>query len=139
MDQAFTKAAEAGSQALKELASKSKDFSGQDFKQALEQMKRMESDFVETLRQVAATTHGVVRSGWDDLLSHAQRTGTDTGKVISETTREFSQRMASGMSEGAAAGMEAARQFGERFAAAASGFFAGMSEALKSDRDKPSK
>jgi hypothetical protein len=32
--------------------------------------------------------------------------------------------------------VEAARQFGERFAAAASGVLAGMSEALRPDKDK---
>jgi hypothetical protein len=39
--------------------------------------------------------------------------------------------MTATMSDTAIAGMEAARQFGERFAALASGILAGMSEALR--------
>jgi hypothetical protein len=42
------------------------------------------------------------------------------------------------MSDSAIAGMDAARQFGERFAALASGMLAGMAEAIRpgEDRDK---
>jgi hypothetical protein len=80
-----------------------------------------------------------VKSEWQDLIAHAQRAGTDTGRVISQTARDFSARMTATMSEGAIAGVEAARQFGERFAALTSGILAGMSEALRSDKDKDKK
>jgi hypothetical protein len=131
MDQALSKAAQASSLALKELASRSKGFSNQDLKQGLERMRQMEGDFLDAVRQVSQSAGGTVKSEWQELSSHAQRAGTDTGRVISQTAREFSARMSATMGDTAIAGMEAARQFGERFAAAASGILAGMSEALR--------
>lgn len=135
MDQAMSKAAQAGSLAMKELTDRGRDFSQNELKQALESMRRMESDFLEAVRQVSRSTGGTVKTEWQDLLTHAQRTGTDTGRIIADTMREFSGRMASTMGETALAGMEAARAFGERFAALASGILQGMSEALRPDSE----
>jgi len=136
MDQAMTKAAQASSLALKELASRGRDFSDTELKQGLERMQQMEGKFLDSVRQVSQSASGAVKSEWQDLVAHAQRAGTDTGKVISQTARDFSVRMGASMSEGAIAGVEAARQFGERFAAMTSGILAGMSEALKDKKEK---
>jgi hypothetical protein len=134
MDQAMSKAAQASSLALKELASRGREFSDSELKQGLERMRQMESGFLETVRQVSQSAGGAVKDEWQELVTHARRAGTDTGQVIAQTTREVSARLGASMSEGAIAGVEAARQFGERFAAMASGILAGMSEALK-DKD----
>jgi hypothetical protein len=139
MDQAMSKVAQAGGLAMKELTERGRSFSENELKQGLENMRKMESDFLEVVRQVSKTTAGSVKSEWQDLLTHAQRTGTDTGRVVADTTREFSTRMASAMTESALAGMEAARTFGERFAALASGILQGMSEALRPDGQKSGK
>jgi uncharacterized protein DUF6781 len=131
MDQALSKVAEAGSLAMKEMTDRGRQFSQNELKQGVDSMRRMEGDFLDSVRQVSKSAAGTVKSEWQDLLGHAQRTGTDTGRVVADTAREFSSRMASTMSESALAGMEAARTFGERFAAAASGILQGMSEALR--------
>jgi len=136
MDQAMSKAAQASSLALKELAARGRDLSDNDLKQGLERMRQMEGDFLDSVRQVSQSASGSVKSEWQDLIAHAQRAGTDTGRVISQTARDFSARMTATVSEGAIAGVEAARQFGERFAALTSGMLAGMSEALRPDKDK---
>jgi hypothetical protein len=136
MDQAMSKAAQASSLALKELTDKSKEFSQTELKQGLERMRQMENDFLDSVRQVSQSATTTVKTEWQDLLTHAQRSGTDTGRVVSQTVRDFSARMATTMTEGALAGMEAARHVGERFAAAASGILAGMAEALKPEEKK---
>jgi hypothetical protein len=135
MDQAISKAAQASNLALKELASRGREFSDNELKQGLERMRQMEGDFLDSVRQVSKSASGGVKREWQDLIAHAQRAGTDTGQVISQTARDFAARMTATMSEGAIAGVEAARQFGERFAALASGILAGMSEALRPDKD----
>jgi len=139
MDQAMSKAAQASSLALKELAARGREFSDNELKQGLERMRQMEGDFLDSVRQVSQSASGSVKSEWQDLIAHAQRAGTDTGRVISQTARDFSARMTATMSEGAIAGVEAARQFGERFAALTCGILAGMSEALRRDKDKDNK
>jgi hypothetical protein len=136
MDQALTKAAQAGTLAMRELASRSKQFGENDLKLALEQLQRLERDLVESVREVSQTSTGAVRAGWQDLFTHAQRAGTDTGAVIAATVRDFSGRMAGTVASTTTATLEAALQFGERFAQAASGFLAGMSDALRPDEKK---
>jgi hypothetical protein len=137
MDQAMSKAAQASSLALRELTDRSREFSDTDLRQGLERMRQMEGDFLDAVRQVSHAASGSVRNEWQELVTHAQRAGTDTGRVISGTAREFSARMTATMSDGAIAGMEAARLFGERFAALASGMLAGMAEAIRpEDRKK---
>jgi ABC-type transporter Mla subunit MlaD len=139
MDQAMTKAAQASSLALKELGDRGRQFSDKELKQALDQMKAMETDFLESVRQVAGTTRGTVKTGWEELVQHAQRAGTDTGAVVSQTMRDFSQRMASTMADTTLASMDAARQMGERFAQIASGFLSAMAMAVKPDKGEGKK
>jgi hypothetical protein len=136
MDEAMSKAAQAGSLAMKELTERGREFSQNELKQGLDSMRSMEGDFLEAVRQVSKSTAGTVKSEWQELLTHAQRTGTDTGRVVTDTARDFSSRMASTVSDSALAGMEAARTFGERFASMASGILQGMSEALRPDKDE---
>jgi hypothetical protein len=139
MDQAMSKAAQAASLAMKEMTERGREFSQTELKQGLDNMRSMESNFLDSVRQVSKSTAGTVKSEWQELLTHAQRSGTDTGRVIADTARQFSGRMAGTMSESALASMEAARTFGERFAALASGILQGMSEALRPDQDKNDK
>jgi hypothetical protein len=136
MDEALTKAAHAGSLAMAELVARSKQFSESDLRLALDQLQRLERDFLESVRQMSQSTTGTVRSEWQDLLTHAQRAGTDTGTAVAATAREFSGRMAGTFASSTTATLEAALQFGERFAQAASGFLSGMSEALKPEQRK---
>lgn len=135
MDQALSKAAQAGSLAMKELAERGREHSAGEFKQGLDNLRRLEGDLLDALRQVSQSTAGAVKSEWQELALHAQRAGTDTGRVVAQTVREFSSRIGASASEGALAGMDAARVFAERFAALASGMLAGMSEALRPEPD----
>jgi len=135
MDQAVSKAAQASSLALKEMSSRGREFTDTELKQGLERMRAMESSLLDSVRDISRSTGGAVKSEWEHLSSHLQNAGTDTGRVVSQTARDFSARMTSAVSEGAVAGMEAARQFGERFAAMTSGILAGMAEALRKDRN----
>jgi hypothetical protein len=89
MDQALTTAARAGSLAVEELTAKGREFNQRELKQALDQIKRMEHDFLDTVRQVSQSTSGTVRGAWGNLLSNAQRGGTETGVVVSHTLRDF--------------------------------------------------
>jgi len=135
MDQAVSKAAHASSLALKEMSARGREFTDTELRQGLERMRSMEGDLLSAVRDISQATGGAVKSEWESLSAHLQNAGTDTGRVVSQTARDFSARLTSVMSEGAVAGMEAARQFGERFAAMTSGILAGMSEALRKERD----
>ena len=51
LDQALMKSAQASQLALQELAAKSREFSDSELKQAIDQMKKLESDFIAGNRQ----------------------------------------------------------------------------------------
>jgi ABC-type transporter Mla subunit MlaD len=136
IDQALMKSAQAAQLALQELASKSREFSDGELKQVVDQMKRLESDFLAAVSKAAESSGALTRSEFSAFLSHVQRVGTDTGSVVAQTMREFSHRIASQMLEAQAAGLEAAREVNARFADAASGFLQGIAESLRNEKKK---
>jgi hypothetical protein len=136
LDEAFMKSAEAGRLALEELTSRTRDFSENELKQALANMKRMEEDFMATLHQVAQTARPLVRTQMNDLFEHMRRTGTDTGMKMASTLSEFAHRMAQAHIDSRIAGLEAARELSARWAQMTSGFLAGLAEALRRDDTK---
>ena len=139
LDDAFTRAAHASSLAVKELAAKGKDFSDGELKQALEQMRGLEADFMQTWGRVTESASDTVKTEMRNLMTHMERTGTDTGRVIGATMQEFSNRMGSAWMRAQTNGMDAARTMSARFTQAASGFFGAMSDVLRRDdsrRDK---
>ena len=75
MDQAMSKAAQAASLAMKEMTERGREFSQTELKQGLDNMRSMESDFLDSVRQVSKSTAGTVKSEWQELLTHAQRSG----------------------------------------------------------------
>jgi hypothetical protein len=131
IDQALVKSAEAGNAALKELVASSKAFSDHDFRQALANLRKLEDDFLATVEQVADAASGRVGPELRKVLSAARHAGTDTGKQVARTTGEFAQRLAAASFDATMAGLEAAGEFGARFAKVAGGILAGVADALR--------
>ena len=131
LDQALMKSAQASRLALQELATRGRELSDGELKQALEQMKRLEGDFIAAVNKASQSAGSVAKSELRDFVAHAQRAGTDTGAVVAQTMREFSHRVATQMLDAQAAGMEAARELNSRFVQAASGFLQGLAESLR--------
>jgi len=138
LDQALMKSAQASQLALQELATKSREFSDSELKRAIDQMKKLESDFMTAASKAAQTGSVAVKAEFRDFVTHAQRFGTDTGTVVAQTMREFSHRVASQMADAQIAGLEAARELNVRFAQAASGFLQAMADSLREEK-KPKK
>ncbi len=136
LDQALVKSAEAGSTALKQLATSSKDFSDHEFKQALANMRKLEDDFLSTVEQVADAASEKVRPELRKVLSTARHSGTDTGKQVAAAMGELAQRFAAASLDVTIAGLEAASEFGARFAQIASGVLAGLADALREPEKK---
>lgn len=139
LDEAFTRAAHASSLAVKELAAKGKEFSDGELRQGLSQLRRLESDFLQTWGRVAESATGAVRDEMRALMTHIERTGTGTGRVVAATLSEFSNRMGEQWMQAQTNGMEAIRTLGDRFSLAASGFLAAMSDALRRDEGRRTK
>jgi len=143
LDQALRTSAEAGQAALKQLAATGKGFSDSEFKQALANLRKLEDDFLSTVEQVADAANERVQPGLRDAVRTARRTGTQTGKQVALAMGDFAQKFSAASLDAALVGLEAAGEFGARFAAVASGILGGLAEALRAPppsaerKDKP--
>lgn len=131
LDDAMAKAAQATHLALQELLSKSKDFSDQDLKRALDDLKITEQALLDTLGQVADAAGSKIRQELKDAVEHVRHSGTDTGASVKQTMNDLGNRLSATLQVSKAAGQVAAHTLGSRLAALASGILAGMAEALR--------
>jgi uncharacterized protein YacL (UPF0231 family) len=133
LDQALMQSAEASRRALKELTGRDRALSDRELKRAVEQMKRLESDFVAMVNRVAESTAAAVAPEFRCFVAHAQRVGTETGTVVAQTMLEFSTSIASQMLDAQAAGNEASVALNKHFVQVASGFLQSLSDAFRDD------
>lgn len=137
MDEALAKSAEAGAAALKQLASTGRNFSDTELKSALESLKKLEDDFVSTVAHVADAAAGTVQPALRDALGNLTHTGTATGKQLALGLNEFAHQFAVFSIDTGIAGLEAASEFGARFASLASGILSGVADALQPKPEPP--
>jgi uncharacterized protein DUF6781 len=126
MDQALTASVQAGQEALRQMVAAGRGLSENEVKQAAAGLRKIEEDFVATVREVAHSANERVRPELTDVLRQAVHAGTETGHQSARLMAEF-----------ALGGLELAGEFGARFAQLAGGVLAGMADALdKRDRGK---
>jgi len=134
LDEALRQSSEAGRTALRELVATGRDFSERELKDALASMRKIEEDFLSTVGQVADAASERVQPELRAILDNARRTGTETGRQAAGTMTEFAQRFSVASLDVTLSGLEAASEFGARFAQAASGVLAGITDALAEQR-----
>lgn len=130
LDDVLTKTAEASKLALEEAASNVSDFSSHDFKQAAEDIKSLESLFLETMEKVARNSNETVSGIAGDFISHARQNGTSVGKqsrIILDSLDNLRLTGQNAVITGAVATTTA-------LAKIASGFLAGIVESLDSEK-----
>jgi ElaB/YqjD/DUF883 family membrane-anchored ribosome-binding protein len=134
LDEALRKSSEAGYNALRHLVSTGRQFSDEELKQALANMRKLEEDFLSTVGHVADAAGERVQPELRRILDEARRTGTETGRHIASLAAEFAQRFSAASIDMTLSGLEAASEFGQRFAQVASGMLAGIADALGEKR-----
>jgi len=137
MDEAFSRSAQATRLALAEMVSAGRGLSDTELRAALDSMRHLEHDMLAALSGAAQSAGSKVRAEMEALAAHAARSGTDTGAVIRETAEEFAGNLARVTGEMTTASLEAARSMGDRIAQAASGFLAGLSDAMGGKPTRP--
>lgn len=130
LDEAVRKSAEATKLAAEQLLSQGKDFTAQDLKPVIEDLKRLETELLDSVSHAADRAGSRVKEAFSDLVTHARRAGTDTGRLVADTVSDFSGRAAPALKTGAADSAAAARELSKRLAVVASGILSGMADAL---------
>lgn len=136
LDEALAKAAEASQLALRQLVSQGRDFGDNELKQAVDQLKSLEEEFLGVLSRVADSTGSKISQEMKDFVTHARRAGTDTGAKVAATVEEFSNRVQAAANSSKVVSAHAAQEAGKRLAEAASGFFAALSDVLREKSKK---
>lgn len=136
LDEAVSKVAEASHLALRQLVSQGKEFGENDLKQALEQLKKLEGELLDTLSKVADSASDKIRQEFKDFVTHTRRAGTDTGAKVLVTVEEFSNKVHATSDSGKLTAVNAARDVGARMAEVTSGFFAALSDVLQEKSKK---
>lgn len=136
LDDAIGSAAQAASYALREAAAQGKSFKDNELKASLEQLRDLETQIVDTLKQTASQSGGKVREELEHLSDHLKINGTRTGEQV----REALQQLASGVkasSEAGRAGLsESARTATGQLADVASGILAALADSLKRQSER---
>jgi CII-binding regulator of phage lambda lysogenization HflD len=123
LDEALTKSASATHSALQQLASRGKDFTDNDLKEALVSLKKLEEDYVAATSRVAEAMSGNLRRQMTELAAHAQNLGVEASARVATMMGEFASNMAS-------PGLATVRGASARMALLASGLLAGIADAL---------
>jgi ElaB/YqjD/DUF883 family membrane-anchored ribosome-binding protein len=130
MDDALLRAVEASQLALEHFGA-GKDFEQSQAKQALDDLEKMEDEFLSSVKQASQGATEQLRGQWAKALKDAKMSGTGTGEQVSEAMEAFGKRMQTSMRESRAAGLKMAHMIGQNFATLASGVLIGLSEALQ--------
>lgn len=137
LDDAVGSAAQAASYTLSEAAAQGKAFKDNELKASLEQLRSLEAQIVDTLKQTARESGGKLKEELGSLSDHLKHSGTRTGEQV----REALQRLAEGVKTSGRAGRagmsETATAATARLAAVASGMLAALSDSLKRHSERP--
>jgi len=132
MDEALAKSAEASKLAIEETAGRVKDFSSHDLKRAMDDLLALEKLFFETVQDVAKGSNEMIRGTLNDLIKHAQQSGSSVGKTSSDAVTSLSQKLGNTLKDTASASAHASLEIGAHIANAAAGILEGIADTLKS-------
>lgn len=143
LDEALAKAAEASKLAIEEAVGRAEEFSEQDLKRALDDLNGLEELFLETLGDLAKAGQATAGSVLDDLVKHAERTGTQIGKSVARALRDLQGALSRAERPHLSDMEKAARTGAASVASIASGILAGLADNLapseRDAEDKPEK
>src|SRR6266702_5064407 len=125
LDEALVKSAAATHGALQQLASRGKDFTDNDLKEALVSLRKLEEDYAAAARSIAEAMTGNLRREMMELAVHAQNVGVEASARVASMMGEFAEGV------GATSGMARIRDASSRMALLASGVLAGVADALR--------
>ncbi len=136
LDDAIGSAAQTASYTLREAAEQGKAFKDNELQTSLEQLRDLETQFVDTLKQTAKQSGGKLKEELDALSDHLKISGTRTGEQAREALQQLAKGMKASSDAGRAGLAESAGTASERLAHAASGILAALSDSLKRQSER---
>lgn len=136
IDDAVGSAAQAASYALQEAATQGKAFKDTELKASLEQLRDLETQLVDTLKQTARQSGGKLKEELGYLSDHLKHSGTRTGEQVREALQQLAGGVKAGSEAGRAGLSETASTATVRLSQVASGILAALSDSLKRQSER---
>ena len=136
IDAAVGSAAQAASYALQEAAAQGKAFKDTELKASLEQLRDLETQLVDTLKQTASQSGGKLKEELGYLSDHLKHSGTRTGEQVREALQQLAGGVKAGSEAGRAGLSETASTATVRLSQVASGILAALSDSLKRQSER---
>lgn len=136
MDDAIGSAAQAVSYALQEAASQGKAFKDNELKASLEQLRDLETQLVDTLKQTANQSGGKLKEELGYLGDHLKHSGTRTGEQVRVALQQLADGVKISGQAGRAGISESASTATMRLSQIASGILQALSDSLKRQSDR---
>ena len=136
MDDALLKAVQASQIALQQLTDQGVDFKDSKIKKALNDLERLEDEFLKTVKQAATHASAQVRPQWVAVLKAAPESMA-TGAQVEVMMERFGEPVRSAIRKQREMSMKAAHVMTQNFATLASGVLIGLSEGLQRPKAAP--
>lgn len=137
MDDALLKVVEASRIALEQVTG-GREFRDSNLKKALNEIERLEDEFLDTVKKAAAGAGAQVKSQWAGVLADKMEVGTATGQQVMSMMEQYGDQVRAAARAQREAGFKAAHALAQNFHALASGVLIGLSEALNAGGRRPS-
>lgn len=136
LDDAVSSAAQAASYTLREAASQGKAFKDNELKATLEQLRDLETQIVDTLKQTASQSGGKLKEELSQLSEHLKNSGTRTGEQVRDALEQLANGVKASSEAGRAGLSESASTATERLAHLASGVLDAVADSLKRQSER---
>jgi hypothetical protein len=134
MDEAVLKAVQANHLALQQLSARGE---GSNLQKALDDLERLEDEFLDTVKDATRKGSQQVRDQWARLLQQKESAGTATQTQIEQTLEAFGDRMRDAVRQQRRMAVKAGEAMAQNFATLASGILIGLTEGLEQGKAKP--
>jgi len=137
MDEAVLKAVQANHLALQQLAAQGQSLRESHLKKALDELERLEDEFVGAVKEATKKGSKQLRDQWAGVLQQTQASGTQTAAEVERTLEEFGDRMRDAVKQQRRTAFKAAEMMAENFTTLASGILIGLTEGLQQGKQEP--
>jgi hypothetical protein len=136
MDDALLKVVEASRIALHQITGE-REFSDSHLKKALDDLERLEDEFLAAVKKAAAGAGSPFKSQWGGALEEQMIAGTATGQQVMSMMEQYGAQFQKAARAQRDASFRAAHALSQNFATLVSGVLIGLSEAMQSGGAKP--
>ena len=131
MDDALLKAVEASRITLELFTDHGVDVKDSLVMVALDELERLEDEFLRSVRQSADQASSSIRSKWMPVLDKMKPGATETGARVQSAIEEYSAHAKAAMRQQRRATLKATAMIQQSFGALASGVLVGLAEGMK--------